>query len=180
MIEQKYNTFWPRFGAAIIDALVFIPLEIAHYFITSYYNSFSNTFIYLWFIFASLAFLIYSVLMHGTYGQTLGKMAMNVRVLDVSENKLTMFQAFKRDMIPIILTCICIVITLVERINYTGSNSSSIAYTIASYVIEYLGFAWFIAEIITMLFNDKRRAIHDFIAGSVVIKEIQPANTADR
>ena len=28
--------------------------------------------------------------------------------------------------------------------------------------------AWFLLELVTMLFNPKRRAVHDFIAGSVV------------
>jgi uncharacterized RDD family membrane protein YckC len=30
---------------------------------------------------------------------------------------------------------------------------------------------WFLVEIITMLTNDKRRALHDFIAGTVVIRK---------
>lgn len=29
---------------------------------------------------------------------------------------------------------------------------------------------WFIAEVLTMLTNDKRRALHDVIAGTVVIR----------
>ncbi len=31
-------------------------------------------------------------------------------------------------------------------------------------------FGWWIAEIITMLTNEKRRAIHDYIAGTVVVR----------
>jgi len=29
---------------------------------------------------------------------------------------------------------------------------------------------WFLAEVLTMLTNEKRRALHDFIAGTVVIR----------
>jgi len=29
---------------------------------------------------------------------------------------------------------------------------------------------WFLLECVTMLFSAKRRAIHDFIAGSVVVR----------
>lgn len=29
---------------------------------------------------------------------------------------------------------------------------------------------WFVAEIVTSLMNQKRRAVHDFIAGTVVVK----------
>jgi uncharacterized RDD family membrane protein YckC len=31
-------------------------------------------------------------------------------------------------------------------------------------------FAWFVLELLTMLTNNKRRALHDFIAGSVVVR----------
>ena len=34
---------------------------------------------------------------------------------------------------------------------------------------------WFVAEVLTMLTNDKRRALHDFIAGTVVVR----TNTED-
>jgi len=37
------------------------------------------------------------------------------------------------------------------------------------------GFGWFIAELVTMLTNSKRRAVHDFIAGSVVVRFSKPA-----
>ena len=29
---------------------------------------------------------------------------------------------------------------------------------------------WYVAELVTMLFNRKRRAVHDFIAGTVVVR----------
>ena len=35
-------------------------------------------------------------------------------------------------------------------------------------------FGWFAAELITMLTNAKRRAVHDFIARSVVVRTIKP------
>jgi hypothetical protein len=34
---------------------------------------------------------------------------------------------------------------------------------------------WFVAEVLTMLTNDKRRALHDFVAGTVVVR----TNTED-
>jgi uncharacterized RDD family membrane protein YckC len=32
-----------------------------------------------------------------------------------------------------------------------------------------IAFSWFLLELITMLTNKKRRAVHDYIAGSVVV-----------
>jgi uncharacterized RDD family membrane protein YckC len=34
----------------------------------------------------------------------------------------------------------------------------------------YAGGLWFLAEVVTMLTNEKRRALHDWIAGSVVVR----------
>ncbi len=41
----------------------------------------------------------------------------------------------------------------------------------ASSFIGFTAIAWFGAEVVTMLWNNKRRAIHDFIAGSVVVRD---------
>jgi uncharacterized RDD family membrane protein YckC len=37
--------------------------------------------------------------------------------------------------------------------------------------LDWLATLWFLLEIATMLTNEKRRAVHDFIAGSVVIRD---------
>jgi len=37
--------------------------------------------------------------------------------------------------------------------------------------LSWLGFFWFLVEIVTMLNNPKRRAFHDLMAGSVVISD---------
>jgi uncharacterized RDD family membrane protein YckC len=49
-----------------------------------------------------------------------------------------------------------------------GINSPDF-FNLHSY-IAFADFAWFVAEILTMLSNEKRRAIHDFIAGTVVVR----------
>lgn len=36
---------------------------------------------------------------------------------------------------------------------------------------DWLGTIWFLLEIVTLMTNDKRRAFHDLIANSVVIKD---------
>ena len=51
-------------------------------------------------------------------------------------------------------------------------------FTTVDWVLMYSTSAWFIVEVATMLTNDKRRALHDFIAGSVVVRK-QNAAPAD-
>jgi uncharacterized RDD family membrane protein YckC len=38
-----------------------------------------------------------------------------------------------------------------------------------SILLSYVSLGWFITEVVTMLTNKKRRALHDFIANTVVI-----------
>ena len=42
--------------------------------------------------------------------------------------------------------------------------------------IQSLYFYWLLAELIVMLLNRKRRALHDFVAGTVVISLRKPVN----
>ena len=108
MIEHKYNTFWPRVGAAIVDGLVFLPISLFDEWVWSISESIPIVLLFIWFIIGRFIFITYSVLMHGYFGQTLGKMAAKVKVVDISENKLTMRQAVLRDIVPIILVVISI------------------------------------------------------------------------
>jgi len=170
MTEEKYNTFWPRVGAAFIDAIViFIPLTILNYLILSVWQIKSTFFLFLWFIFNSLAFFIYSVLMHGFLGQTIGKMNFKIKVRDLSEAKLTMRQALLRDIIPIILIIIAIIFetpSIIQNDHYYYNEQLRIS----TVILKYLNYVWILIEVATMLLNEKRRAVHDYIAKSVVIK----------
>jgi uncharacterized RDD family membrane protein YckC len=169
MIEHKYNTFWPRVGAGIVDGFVFLPLSLLDKWIWSISQSIPIIFLLTWFIIWSFSYVTYSVLMHGFFGQTLGKMAAKVKVLDISENKLTMRQAFLRDIVPIVLgviTIFYVVPIVLERVH----PFKEITWTFPMIILLYANLCWYFAEVITMLANKKRRAVHDFIARSVVVR----------
>lgn len=169
MIDQnfKYKTGLRRLGAAIIDTLVFLPLILLDEFIRTNYNS--PIFILIWQLCLTLLSYCYSVIMHYKYGQTLGKMVARVKVVNSSElHNLTFKQSFLRDLVPIFIDLIGLlyfamllkkVITPTEEVLNNYDNFTLI-----------VALVWILLELITMLANKKRRAIHDFIAGSVVIR----------
>jgi uncharacterized RDD family membrane protein YckC len=170
MIEIKYQTFLRRFWAGVIDSLVFIPLWIINDFIWKSHDQLPVIIMAIWYIASSLSYYIYSILMHGKYGQTLGKMATDVKVYDVSENQITMSQAIRRDIIPLCLVIIAImpeVPKILSGINITKTETMN--YDASSFIIIFVNLWWYMTEVITMLFSKKRRALHDFIAGTVVI-----------
>jgi uncharacterized RDD family membrane protein YckC len=170
MIENKYKTFSPRVVAAFLDGLIIvIPLSLINYWIWSNVQNISSAVLLVWFVVSSFTYVTYSVLMHGFFGQTLGKMNVKVKVLDISENKLSMWQALLRDSVPIIIVTLMVfleapyVLQKIKPYEQEGSRTTFM-------VLSDINFIWFIAEVVTMLMNNKRRAIHDFIAKSVVVK----------
>jgi uncharacterized RDD family membrane protein YckC len=114
------------------------------------------------------SFYIYSIYFHWKTGQTIGKRAMNVLVLDVSEEKgLTFKQAFLRDSIYVIIQTAGLILIIVNVIKIgvysdDGINPYNSCLTIFAIV-------WFLLELVTMLTNKKRRALHDYIASTVVV-----------
>jgi uncharacterized RDD family membrane protein YckC len=177
MIEHKYSTFWPRFCAGFVDGLIFMPLGWIYSFTFSHFDSVPIRVLAC--ILNSSAYLAYSIWMHGRYGQTLGKMACKVVVLDVSEQPLSMKQAILRDIFSVVLLPIGLGVDITGIVQGTDISTNL---TTLDWIIAYSALGWFLVEIVTMLTNDKRRALHDFIAGSVVIrrpnKALQPTAAA--
>lgn len=185
MIEKKYKTFWRRFFAIIIDGLVLIPITMLLEYITQmtgvqFFSWFDNVTIY-----------AYTIILHGLYGQTLGKYILRIKVLTLSETKISFKNAFLRDAIPLLLTFIIVGYMFVHfaplfssfdtkeplseqqlaELNLQVMRQMTKAF-IPMMILGFMHFVWVLLELITMLTNDKRRALHDFIAGTVVVKKI--------
>ncbi len=91
---------------------------------------------------------------------------MGVKVLDVDEKRVIgIKRAFYRDSVPFVLQMFALLYLGYQT--FTQETSGSIY--IVDEIIEYAQFYWLLAELLTMLFNRKRRALHDFLASSVVI-----------
>ena len=168
MIEQKYSTFWPRFCAGFVDGLILMPISLGCTYLLQ--HSESTGLRVLAFMVNSSTYLVYSIWMIGTRGQTLGKMACKIIVLDVSERPVTIKQAVLRDILGVVLLPFNLAIEIpriLQGVNiYEPKNITTI-----DWIIMYSSGIWLLLELITMLTNDKRRALHDFIAGSVVIRK---------
>lgn len=156
MTDRRYNTFVQRLGALLIDGIIFGGFYLLVDSITG-----ENT---LWDISSDLLWIPYSIYFHGKYGQTLGKMAFKIKVVTYrDENRLLGFQgAAKRELYSIcFLTIDLLLRLLVDEKPYFGLTIS-------------LSLGWLLSEIIVLWSNKYRRAIHDLIAGSVVIDVAVP------
>lgn len=169
MNDDRYQTFWRRLGAALIDIIIFIPLSFLNEWFLSLQLPAPITATYL--IASSLSFSLYSILMHGLFGQTVGKMLTRVKVVDLAETSLTMRQAILRDSPGLVLQLAFMPLALIHLDWWIAFERGDLTEIPRWFLV--LGFGallMFLLEVVTMLTNKKRRAVHDFIAGSVVVK----------
>lgn len=155
--SQLYQTFWPRFWSPTIDLIILLPFDFLLYSLCPYdaenlspypIAELASNFIY----------LVYIIFMNVNYGGSVGKLLCKIKIVDHQTNRrITYSQAFLRDSIPFFF--VFAILFLVP------TNEASLAITVSLVFL-----VWFLAEIITMLSNQKRRALHDFIAGTVVVR----------
>jgi uncharacterized RDD family membrane protein YckC len=85
-VDYKYSTFGPRFWAGFLDGLVFLPVSL----LDNYFSSPLRAawILIAWALFSYPAYWVYSVSLHAYRGQTVGKKAQHVKVMDVSEQRI--------------------------------------------------------------------------------------------
>lgn len=165
---EKYQTIGSRFVALFIDGLIMIPISIFAGIFAGVGNSTKAGVITN--VIVSAIPIIYTVLAHSYYGQTVGKSVVKVKVLDISETQITFTQAVIRSlpqMLPLFITAS----TLISQMSYSSQtavrNDLIKLLTTGGYILYGI---WSIADIIVCLSSDKKRALHDLIAGTVVVR----------
>jgi uncharacterized RDD family membrane protein YckC len=160
--DDKYDTFSARFGANIIDGLFLRLIG----FVLVHLNTSESLFVISPMNMIILFFpYLYTILLQGFTGQTIGKMFMGIKIFDKGELvKISFMQAVLRDIVPLGLT-FALYLLFSPLVLSDGSESV----TLSALSLLYILAIWSIVEIISLLFNKKRRALHDFIAGTVVL-----------
>jgi uncharacterized RDD family membrane protein YckC len=168
-----YAGFGKRLAANLVDIFVFLPFGIAQVLLTLH----SETWTAISSVLSQVLILAYNIFCHARWGQTLGKRAVGIRVVKVSGERLTWREAVLRSLVDVVLTIFYIL--RMAPILFPDPEAMWLQWVIvfsSLWIIELdiFGQVWFWSELVTMLFNKKKRALHDFIAGTVVIQE-QPA-----
>ena len=112
--------------------------------------------------------IFYSIILHCKYGQTIGKWVAGVKVLDISETKrINLKHSIFRESFYLTIELIGF-FYFIFMVFKTGDTQY--------FFKDFNNFAqtpflvWTSLELITMFTNSKRRAIHDFLAKSVVVR----------
>jgi len=166
---DKYKTFGPRFWAGFIDGLVFLPMGLFDNYLSS--PARGPIILISWAIASYSVYWLYSVALHARYGQTLGKRAMDVKVMDVSEERIpSLRQAFLRDAGYIVINASSLVYFIYIVVSHKYVTGTEQVNSLPEIILTFASLGWFLLEVITMLTNPKRRAIHDLIAKTVVLR----------
>lgn len=168
---ERYQTIGSRILALIVDTLVFIPFFTANYWIyliESDVLHFGLVFV------MTLIGIAYNVLMHWKYGQTVGKMVAKVKVLDALEGPITLRQAVIRDIFYVVygLASLFLSMILVFFMGYTRTDESYQSSQLYWLIPMYL---WLIVDSAVCVKNKKNMALHDLMAGTVVVRPDKPA-----
>ena len=105
---EKYKTFWPRYFSLFIDGIF---IGIVGYLIKFLLEFSLDVFITFGTVLSTFLPHIYYIVLHGKFGQTFGKMLMDVKIFDKSEKKeITYKQALMRDIVPLFSSIVLYVI----------------------------------------------------------------------
>lgn len=176
--ELRYSGFWQRVGAYLIDFLIVSPLAALDYF---YGGEIRLLPLYILLPSQIIALFMY-VFMVSKYGATPGKMVLGLRIVMLDGSPVTLKATLLR-YAPIwslsMLMALGMIVTILNMpdTSYLSLNYMARSAALSENMPGWVGvvnvllqvFVW--GSVITVLANAKRRAIHDFLAGTVVIRK---------
>ena len=172
----RYAGFWPRLGALLLDFLIFLPLialqiwALQHYRLFGLYSLVPGT----------LLGLFYSVYLVRRYGGTPGKLIVGIRIRKLFGEPVGYREAFLRylpDCVFGLLISVALIIAVFQMSDTEYHALSFHERVVRMHELapswykptEIVQNVWFWGELLVLLTNRKRRALHDFIAGTVVV-----------
>ncbi len=175
---SPYAGFWPRFSAALLDAAIFIPIYRL-FGNLAYQNSKFIIAVFLFLSFIAVNFL--SIYLLTKFGGTPGKLLMGLRVKKLSFEKIGWKEAWLRFVVDLVIlgalfffhVLILHKIELREFSELSYLQRANLYYEKSYFWLPFIDIIytlWISSEGVVLLLNKRKRAIHDFIAGTVVVK----------
>jgi uncharacterized RDD family membrane protein YckC len=173
-----YAGFLPRVFSSLVDK-GFI-WSAAQLFLLA--RNFSLTSFWVVTIFGFLFYRFYHIACVALWGQTPGKMAAKIKVVRMKGSAAGWGNAFLRNSVETLLTSAVLVlemkaVTMVSPAQFAATDFAKRAALMDRFVPEvavYIAWAtqaFVLSEFVVLFLNKRKRAIHDFIAGTVVIHD---------
>ena len=166
-----YGSFWRRLGAQLVDGLftgIFI-VPFTWYDLTSLKS-------YPAYILLSVVGALYKPLMEYKYGATLGKMALGLKCVNLNHDKITLGQAFNRNLgflVPSIVTIILnyFLFTSPDFADATTWGEVGHLLTQLPFITSAnnVAFLFWIVDSVVLGTDNRKRSLHDRWANTLVI-----------
>lgn len=170
---MRYAGVGSRLTAGFIDLLLFAPV-IAAQFLVSPWNVQRFEFCF-W---ASCLYYPYLVLMISRYGQTVGKMAVGITVYHDDGAPMTLKTSLKRASVDLLMGAVFIGAHL-HALSKLDLGFSFKTYAEAYWYFNdansilgkeaWIGMFWAVMEYLSICFSGRKKAIHDYIGGTIVL-----------
>jgi uncharacterized RDD family membrane protein YckC len=173
-----YGGFWRRLAAALIDGVCMLPLVGLQFFLMAQ-GRLGMTYAIAPVV---LVPFVYNVYLVKRYGGTLGKMAMKMRITMADGAPVTGQAALMRYLpwtVFAVLQCVGTALAALSIADETYASFGMMERNVQLELVQplwatYVGHAmkaWTLAMIISLLATSKRRTLHDFLAGTVVVRK---------
>jgi len=166
---------WARFASLLIDGILWTPIALGVAYAASRSPSW-GTFL---FPAALISFVVYQVYFHARYGATLGKMLLRIRVVKTDLSPMDLNAALRRSFVDAVFR-LALATVSVQVIRSFGAvpvdGMMNFVLALQAHktyaTLSNLESIWTLSEVATCLFHPQRRALHDLIAGTLVVKRI--------
>ena len=174
-----YAGFWRRLAAYAIDFAILAPLGL----LTKNLIYTSRDAFLLRVIVGTLSAILFEVYLVKRFGGSPGKMILRIRVAKFDGSPVGYWQAWIRYSVLFLISTLSSAALLMSLFNMSAGEYAAFAAAHTSlrslevgapawyHPLKIVGSIWVYSEFIVLLTNKKRRALHDFIAGTVVIRD---------
>lgn len=174
-----YAGFWVRLGSMFLDGIIMLPII----FLILYVNGLSVN-MYFYTIIPNLLFGIwYNIYLPKKYGGTPGKLIAGIKIIKMDGKPIGWREAILRHSVLLGLTIFSVIImivcllkadeTIFKSLNWLKRSEYLMSLAKTPFrVYTWAVNIWIYSELIVLLTNKRKRAPHDFIAGTVIVRTV--------
>lgn len=175
--DSIYAGFWLRLGSLLLDAVIYSPFIL----LIEYINGFSRIAYFFTLPVSLTLFFFYYVYCVKKWGGTPGKLILNLKIVKINGRPIDWREAVLRHCISIIYSIVGVIFMTIALSQISDELFDKLSYvqrglliaSISPVSIRALNLAnniWILSELVVLLFNKRKMALHDYIASTVVIR----------
>ncbi len=175
--ESIYAGFWARLASLLLDTIIMLPII----FLTLYLNGLGKNIYFITLIPNFVFGLWYYIYLPKKYGGTPGKLIAGMKIIKLNGESIDWKEAVLRHSVLLVLTLFSVTMMTSSLISADETTFNSLGWLKRSQylmslspmfflIYTWVSNIWIYSEFIVLLTNKRKRAIHDYIAGTVIVK----------